>query len=98
MVSLSINEIFQVILYILGSILLVTSIILTIKLIKTVNKVDKVIDDINVKSQSLNGLFNIIDGTTDALSSISDKVIDFIVNRLLGIFNRKNKKEELEDE
>ena len=98
MVSISINEIFQVILYILGSILLITLIVFTIKLMKTLKKVDKIVDDVDNKMQSLNGAFDIIDTTTNALSSISDKVVDFIVNGLLGIFNRKNKKEEIEDE
>lgn len=98
MVYINLEEIFSVILGFLGSILLIALIVLTIKLIKTVNKLNNVIDDVENKTQKLNGLFNIVDATTDALSNISDKVVDFIVNGILGIFNKKNKREELEDE
>ena len=98
MVYISLNEIFSVILYVLGSILLIALIVLTIKLIKMVKKFDNVIDDIDSKSKKLDGLFDMVDATTNALSSVSDRVVDFIVNGLLGIFNRKSKKEELEDE
>ena len=52
--------ILPIILYILGSILLVVLIILGIKLIITMNKIEKVVDDVNIKVNKLNNLFNII--------------------------------------
>lgn len=93
-----VNEIFPVILYTLGSILLIALIVLTIKVIKTLNKVDNVVDDINTKSKKLNGVFDIVDNTADALSLMSDKLVGFIVNGITGLFARKNKKEENDDE
>ena len=65
-----------IIIYILLIILLVIGIILGIKSIITINKVEKVVDDVNEKVESLNGLFQIVDFTTDKLVSITDKVID----------------------
>ena len=68
----------QIILYILGSILLIVLIILGIKLIITMNKIENVVDDINVKVNKLNGLFTIIDLTNDKLVLFSDKLVEGI--------------------
>ena len=95
------NEVFPVILYFLLSILLVVLIILCVKAIGTLTKVDKVVDDVNFKVNKLNGVFNIIDTTTDALSLASDKIVNFIANGVNNLFTRKKKKKEeseLEDE
>ena len=93
------NMVFPVILYILGIILLIALIVLCIKLFSTLKKVDRVVDDISDKSNKLDGLFGIIDKSTDAVSSLTDKVIEFIVGSLTNLFSRKKKiKEENEDE
>ena len=91
------NDALQGILYFLGSILIVALIVLVIKMIKTLKKVDNVVNDIDEKQKKLDGLFDIVDGATDALSTISDKVVGTIVNGLVSLFSRK-KKEENEDE
>lgn len=95
------NEVFPVILYFLLSILLVVLIILCVKAIGTLTKVDKVVDDVNFKVNKLNGIFNLIDTTTDALSLASDKIVNFIATGVNNLFTRKKKKKEeseLEDE
>lgn len=89
-----VNEVFPVILYFLLSILLVVLIVLCIKVINTLTKVNKVVDDVNFKVNKLNGVFNIIDSTTDALSLASDKIVDFIANGISNLFSRKNKNKE----
>jgi uncharacterized protein YoxC len=91
-------QIFSIILYTLGSILLVASTVLVIMLIQTVKKVNKVVDDIDDKSKKLNGVFDIVDAATDTLSVFSDKVVGLIVNTITNLFSRKNKKEENKDE
>ena len=53
-------------------------IVLSIKLIITMNKIENVVDDISNKVDSLNGLFSIIDFTTDKLAMISEKVTNGI--------------------
>lgn len=88
------NEIFLVILYSLGSILLIVLIALSLKAIKTLKKVDKVVEDFQNKSTKLDGVFNIVDHTADALSSVSDKVVSAVVGMLINLFKRKVKKEE----
>ena len=75
---MTLNEVLPIILYILGSILLGILIVLGIKLINVMNKMEKVVDDINTKVSSLNGVFNIIDATTDRLALLSDRMVDGI--------------------
>lgn len=85
-------------LYILGAILLVVLIVLNIKLIITMNKIDDVVEDINKKTKSLDGVFSIIDITTDKLAFLSDKLVDALSIVIKRIFTKKNRKEETENE
>lgn len=94
---MNIESIFPVILYVLGSILLVVLIILVIKLMKTLKKVDAAIDDYNEKSKKLDGVFSLIDSTTDTISSLSDRIVSAVINGITGLF-KKRKKEEDTDE
>ena len=85
-----------IIIYILLIVLLIIGIILGIRAIQTLNKVDKVVDDVNDKVQSLNGFFNLIDFTTDKIVSITDKVVDGVSGLIGSVFKRKNKDDEEE--
>ena len=90
---------FEFIIYFLGSILLLVLICLGIKLMITLNKVDKLVDDISDKSKSLDGLFGTIDKLTDAVSSVNDKVIALVFNSITSLTKRvKKKKKERNDE
>ena len=93
-------QVLPLIIYALLSILLVVLIVLGIKLIDTVNKTNAVLDDIEKKSKSLDGIFSTIDSVTDAVSLISDKLVDgaaALVGKLFSLRKKKNKEEE-EDE
>lgn len=81
-----------IIIYILLIILLVIGIILGIKSIITIKKVEKVVDDVNEKVESLNGLFQIIDFTTDKIVSLTDRVIDGVSNLASKLFFKKKMK------
>ena len=83
-----------IIIYVLLIILLIIGIILGIKSIITINKVEKVVDDVNEKVESLNGLFQIVDFTTDKFVSITDKVIDGVSSLASKLFFRKKKNKE----
>ena len=99
MVTISLNEVFPVILYVLGSILLVVLIILSIKAISTLSKVNRIVDDINVKSHKLDNLFDVIDNTADIISDMSDKVLGLVVNGVSGLVHKlKSKKGEKNNE
>ncbi len=88
------------VIYILLIIILIVGIILCIKLIITLDKVEKVVMDVNKKVQTLNGFFHVIDYTTDKIALATDKIVESVVgffNKLL-FKNKKGKKEGLENE
>ena len=62
-----------IIIYSLIAILLIVLIVFVIRLFSTLSRLNKTLDDVNTKIEKLNGLFNIIDNTTDYITVISDK-------------------------
>jgi len=86
---INIESILPIILYISLIVLVIVLIVLGIRLIKTLTKVDRVIDDVEKKMTKVNGVFNIIDKTADIASTISDKVIGSISNVIKAIFRKK---------
>ena len=93
-----VNTVFPIILYILGAVLLVALIILVIKCMGTLKRINTVVDDVSEKAGKLNGVFDIIDSTTDVITSISDKAIDLISGMITGLFSRKKRKKVEEEE
>ena len=91
---IDINTFLTMLLYILGSVALVALIILIIKLISTVNRLNVVLDDVDVKIKKFDNLFRVTDVFTDNLALISDKLIDGISYLIRKIFNRKEKRKE----
>ena len=86
------------VIYFLLIIFLIVGIILGIKFIMTLNKVEKVVDDVNNKVQTLNGFFHLIDYTTDKIALATDKVVDGIVSLFNKMIKRKKKKIKKEQE
>lgn len=92
----NLNDLLYLTLIVLLIVLVIILIILGIRLIKTLKKVDNVVEDVSLKMNKVNGVFEIIDKTTDYASAISDKIIGSIskfINTLL-----KKKKGTNEDE
>jgi hypothetical protein len=87
-----------IVIYFLLIIILVVGIVLGVKSIITICKVEKVVDDVNDKVKSLNNIFSIIDFTTDKLALISDKAVDIISSLFSKLFIGKKKKGEEKDE
>ena len=92
------SSVLPIIIYVLLIIILIVGIILGIKTIGTIGKVDKVMDNVNSKVESLNGIFSIIDFTTDKLALITDKVVDTVSGMINKLFKKKSKKIKLEEE
>lgn len=91
---MELTEALLILLYVLGSTLLVVLIVLGIKLITTVNRVNDLVDDINGKAKSLDTLFSLVDMTTDKLALLSDRLVDAITYIIKKIFKAKSGKEE----
>ena len=94
------NKMLPIIIYFLLIVLLVVAIIVGIKLIFTITKVDELIDDVTEKLSSFDRLFNVINFTTDRFGVISETVISFITSKLKKLMKpkRKTKREEEEYE
>ena len=92
--TVDLNELLGLVLYISCIILVIVFIVLGIKLIKTLKKVDNVIDDVNGKMSKVDGVFDIIDKTTDYASSISDKIISGISNFVNALIRKRKGNDE----
>lgn len=94
-----INAFFTMILFILGSILLVVLIILGIKLINTIGKLDKVLDEADLRLKSFEKMFGVVDVVTDSMALVSDKVVDGIMFAIKKIFSKnKGKVDDLNEQ
>ena len=78
-------------------ILLVIGIVLGVKLINVLHRVNDVIDNVEDKVNSLNGLFSVINFATDKITTISDRVVDGVTG-LIKRFGRKKYSSEMEDD
>ena len=78
-------------------VLLIVGIVLGVRLINTLNRINEVIDNVEAKVNSLNGLFNVINFTTDKITAIGDRVIEG-VNGLIKRFGKKRYSSEMEDD
>ena len=88
------GEFLPIVVYILLIVLLIIGIILGIKLIITMDKVEKVVDDVNDKVKSLNGFFSLIDFTTDKIAMFSDVLVGALstgISKVFGLFGNKKK-------
>ena len=94
-------EFLPIIIYVLLIIILLIGIVLAIKFLITLDKVEKVVDNVNDKVRALDGLFHIIDTTTDRVVLITDKVIEGLTSLVANLFiskkNKPAKKEETKE-
>ena len=86
---INVMDLMSIIFYIGLIILVIALIVLVFKAMKTLNKVDRTLDDINEKSSKLDGLFHIIDSTTDVVVGLSDRSVSFVAGTIESIINRK---------
>ncbi len=93
---ISINDLLLLLLYVALLILVIIFIILGIKLIKTLKKVNIVIDDVTDKMNRVDGVFDIIDKTTSYATTISDKIISSITHFINVLFKKKKGTDENE--
>ncbi len=87
-----------IIIYLLLIILIIVGIILGIRIIFTLNKLDKLADDINDKVQTLNGFFHIMDYATDKISVVTDKIADGVVSLFSKLLLKKKKNKKKKDD
>jgi len=88
------NALLTVCLYILGIVLLIVLIVLGIKCIRVLGKVDRIVDNVEDKVTSLDGLFGIVDKITDGIVLASDSIISGGSEFISRIFRKKKKEDD----
>ena len=88
----------QFLLYILGAILLGALIVLVIKLVYSVNRINSILDSVERKMKTVDKAFGAVDRLVDSFSMVTDKVVDGIASGISKIFNHKKKKERIKEE
>ena len=83
------NEFLLTILLVLVSVLVVFLIVISIKLLYTVDKLNVILDDAYKKLKSVNGVFNAIDTVTDSITLISETVVGKVLMMVEKIFKKK---------
>lgn len=91
---IDINAFLLIVTYILGCSLLIALTILTFRLMNTLNKVNRLLDDLTDKSSKLDGVFTLADRSADALNSIVGEVSSTISNFVMSIVRRKKERKE----
>jgi len=92
------NEYLPILIYILLCVLIILLIVICIKVIKTMNKVEAIVLDVDKKVKSLNAVFNIFDALTDKLSILTEAFADYVMLFVKSIFKKKKLKKEEENE
>jgi len=91
----------QFLLYVLGAVLLGSLIVLVIKLVYSINRVNSILDSVERKMKTVDKAFGAVDRLVDSFSSVTDKVVDGIASGISKVFNHKrknNKKDIIEKE
>ena len=88
----------QFLLYVLGAVLLGSLIILVIKLIDSVNRVNSILDSVETKMKTVDRAFGAVDRIVDSLSLAADKVVDGVASGISKVFSNKKKKKDIKDD
>ena len=88
------SELLPIILYTLLSILIIFIIVFVYKLIKTLDKTNEILDDVNGKVKKLDGLFEVIDKSADTINMITNRAVDVVIGAVSKLFKKKRKDEE----
>lgn len=87
----------QFLLYVLGAVLLGALIVLVIKLIYSINRVNAILDNVERKMKTVDKAFNAVDKIVDSFSVATDKVVDGMASIISKIFNHKKKKNKIKN-
>ena len=94
-------DVLPIILYVLGAVLLVALIVLTIKVIYTVERVNVLLDGVERKMKTVDKIFGAVDNMADSFAALSDKVVDgiaSIINKVFGRRKKRNRDLEMEED
>lgn len=92
-------ETLTIVIYTLLIVLIIVAIIIGIKIIGTLHKVDLLLDDVTDKVKTLDRVFELIDTFNDKMAAVGDTVIGFVSGGIRRLFKDRKKysKEESEE-
>lgn len=82
------NAMILTVLLVLSCVLVVLITVVCIKLIGTTNRVNRILDDVEGKLQSVNGVFSVVDNVSAAISSFGNKITTGTLSFIDKIFNK----------
>lgn len=96
---IDVNTFLIMLMCVLGSVLIVACIVLVIKLINTVDRLNGIMDEVSIKISKFDNAFRIVDVITDNMALVSDKLVDGISFLIRKIFHKNNngKEEEINE-
>lgn len=80
-----------IIIYFLLIVLITILIVIGIKLIITIDKVNQIVDDVKTKLSALDKIFTVVDLVNNKLSIVTDAIVGFIAGTIKKITNKKSK-------
>ena len=91
-------QVLPIIIYFLLIIIILVGIVLGIKLIITIDKVLKLVDDVNDKIEQITPVFDTIGLISDKFSGILGTIVSKIENLIVKLFFKNKDKVEMESE
>lgn len=84
-----VNTFLLMMVYLLGMVLLICSIVMVTKIITTIERINHILDDVDTKLAKFDKTFQLVDIVTDSMAMVSDRIVDGISNFVRKLFNRK---------
>jgi len=78
-----------IIIYILLIVLISVCIYILLKASKTIDKVNLLLEDVEMKLSALDAFFNAINWTTEKINIISERIVDGVMSVVHKLFNRR---------
>ncbi len=88
----------QFLLYVLGAVLLGALIVLVIKVVYSLNRINNILDSVESKMKTVDKAFGAVDRFVDSISLVTDRIVDGISNGISKIFSHKKKKNRIKDD
>ena len=88
----------QFLLYVLGAVLLGALIVLVIKVVYSLNRINNILDSVESKMKTVDKAFGAVDRLVDSFSMVTDKVVDGVAMGISKVFNHKKKKKDIKND
>ncbi len=88
------SQALPIVIYILLIVLLVILITFGIKLLMTVSKLEKTVNEFTTKLESFNSLFTVADFIADKIARLGDLALDFISDKVRKVTKKRKGDEE----